>query len=313
MIIFKAYAAGLKATVKSKMMSTLIYAVILLLALIIALPFRSVLSEQAGNSMSLHSLLKHFNYTIYSDFMNSAAKIINPFLLAALWMGTFYFLFTIFFTGGILNILSDENQKFSVVNFLSGCGKYFFRFLRLGIYLLIIQFLTALIIFLPLSKILSNNYETTQNEASLFYIFLAGAIVFIVLFILILVIGDYAKIILFKNDSKKVIRTIGKSFQFVFRHLFGTYTLYFLILAVSILLFVIYLLLDNAIGMISGFTIFVMFLIQQIFIWLRVLIKVWFLGSELSFYKIINGSEVKLISESELNPNNGDVNYSLYI
>ena len=293
MKIFKAYFAGLKSAGKSKKMAAVIYAVIFLLALILAIPFHTALLSQTGNSMALHALLKHFNYTIFSDFMNSSGKVINIFILAALWMGIFYFLFTVFFTGGILNVLSDGNMKFSILNFLTGCEKYFFRFFRLGIYLLIIQFLTAVIIFFPLSKILSTNYETTQNEASLFYISLTGVIIFTVLFILILIIGDYAKIILFHNDSGKVVKTIGKSFQFVFGHLFGTYTLYLLILVIPVLLFVFYILLDNAVGMISGFTIFIMFLSQQAFIWLRVLIKVWFLGSELSFYKILNGCDIQ--------------------
>jgi hypothetical protein len=288
MKIFKAYFAGLKSAGKSQKTAAVIYAVIFLLALVLAIPFHTALLSQTGNSIALHALLKHFNYTIFSDFMNSSGKVINIFILAALWMGIFYFLFTVFFTGGILNVLSNGNGKFSIMSFLWGCGKYFFRFFRLGIYLLIIQFLMAVIIFFPLSKILSANYEVTLNEASLFYIFLTGVLIFAVIFILILIIGDYAKIILFNNDSKKVIRAIGKSFQFVFKHLSGTYTLYILILTAPVLLIIFYFLLDNAVGMISGFTIFIMFLIQQAFIWLRILIKIWFLGSELSFYKNLN-------------------------
>lgn len=288
MKIFKAYSEGLKSAVQTIRMSVLIYSTIFVFAVILVMPFNSALSNQAGNTMALQGLLKHFNYTIYNDFMPSASKSINPLLQQAVWMGGLYFLFAVFFTGGVLRVLSIGERKFSIVNFLSGCGEYFFRFLRLGIYLLIVDLIIALAVFIPLTMLLSNNYETTQNEASLFYISLSGAFIFAVLIILVLIVGDYAKIILFKEDSRKVIRAIGRSAKFVFRHFIGTYALYLIILAGLVLSFVLYFILDNAIGMISGFTILVMFLIQQIFIWLRVLIKIWFLGSELSFFDIKN-------------------------
>jgi hypothetical protein len=310
MKIFNSYYAGLKSAAKLKKMVTVIYAVIVLLALVLALPFQSVLSSLAGNTMELDPLLRHFNYSVYSDFMNSSGKYIKPFISTAIWMGAFYYLFTVFFTGGILNILDGESRKFSITDFLSGCGKYFFRFFRLGIYLLVIQLLIAVAIFLPLGKILSGNYETTQNEASLFYITLAGVIVFAVISILVLIVGDYAKIILFRNDSGKVIRAVGRSVKFVFRHLLGTYILYLIISIILVLLFVIYLWLDDAVGMISGVTIFIMFLIQQIFIWLRVLTKIWLIGSELSFYEIINGRGIQSPAEKShsdnLSAGNGD-------
>lgn len=288
MKILNAYFIGFNSAVKLKKMATVIYPVIFLLALIIAVPFHSALLNQAGNTMELQPLLKQFNFTVYADFMNSSGKIVKALIPAAIWMGIFYSLFTVFFTGGILNVLKDESLKFSAGNFFSGCGKYFFRYLRMGIYLLIVQILIGVIVFLPLSLILASNYETTLNEASLFYIFVTGVIIYLLLFILVLIIGDYAKIILYNNDSKKVIKSIYSAFKFTFRHLFGIYLLYILILATPVLLFVIYFLLDNTIGMVSGFTIFVMFIIQQAFIWLRVLVKVWFLGSELTFYSLIN-------------------------
>jgi hypothetical protein len=303
MKIFKAYFEGLKSTLKTLRMSAIIYSVIFLFAVIIAMPFHSALSNQAGNTMALHGLLKHFSYTSFSDFMHSASKSLSPLLLEAVWMGGLYFLFVVFFTGGILSVLKYDGKKFSFVNFLSGCGEYFFRFLRLGIYLLIVELIIALAVFIPLTMLLSNNYETTQNEASLFYISVSAAFVFAVLFILVLIVGDYAKIILFKEDSSKVIRAIGRSVKFVFRHLIGTYALYLIILTGLILSFVVYFILDNEIGMVSGFTIVVMFIIQQVIIWLRILIKIWFLGSELSYYKFISRSENNLLAE-EVIPDN---------
>ena len=295
MKIFKSYSAGLVSAAKSKRMTTLIYSVTLLLALVIAIPFHSVLIAQAGNTMALSSLVKHFDYTSYTDFMRQSGKAIRPFLLTAVWMGFFFLLFTIFFTGGVLTILTEEN-KFTVKDFLTGCGKYFMRFLRLAVYIIIIiSVIEGLLIFV-IGVILAAAYTTVQSEASLFYIFLVGTIIGLLFLTLFLTISDYAKVILFREDSKKVLKSMWTSTKFVLRHFFGAFLLYLLLLIAPVVFFILYFLLDESIGMISGFTIFIMFLIQQVLIWLRTWVKIWFLGSELTYFDLIQESK-KLIAE----------------
>ncbi len=295
MKIVKAYSAGLISAAKSKRMTTLIYAATLLLALVIAIPFHAVVTARAGNTMALSSLVKHFDYTSYTDFMRQSGKAIRPFLLTAVWMGFFFLIFTIFFSGGVLTILNEEN-KLNIKEFLSGCGKFFMRYLRLAIYMLIIISVVEGLLFFAIGAVLVSAYPSVQSEASLFYMFLVGAIVCLVFFILFLAISDYAKVILFREDSKKVLKSMWTSTRFVFRHFFGAYFLYLLVLIAPVVFFILYFLLDESIGMVSGFTIFIMFLIQQILIWLRTWVKIWFLGSELTYFDLIQESK-KLIAE----------------
>lgn len=295
MKIFTSYFSGLKSASRSKKMATFIFVITFLLAMIVAIPFQTTLKNEAGNSMAINSLLKHFDYTTYSDFMRISGKAVKPFITSGVWMGMFYLLFTVFFAGGVLNILTGEENKFSIKNFLDCCGKFFFRYLRLAIYIVIIEFIIALIVLIPLSMILAWAYQSVQSEASLFYIFVIGVVIFALLFILVLMIGDYAKILLFKDDSKKAFKSVWISTKFVFNHFFGTYSLYLLLLIAPVLFFVIYFFLDNSIGMVSGFTIFIMFLIQQILIWLRTFVKIWFLGSELSYFDLASKVEESII------------------
>ncbi len=303
MKIFNSYFSGLKSASRLKKMITLIYGITILLSLALATPFHATLSSQAGNTMALHSLLKHFDYTTYTDFMRVYGKAITPFLGSAFWLSAFYLLFTIFFAGGVLNILNGEEQKFTIKNFLDGCGKFFFRFFRLAIYIILILILITAIVFMPVGMIVASAYQTVQSEATLFYIILTGSIIYAFFFILVLMISDYAKIILFKEDSKKSFRSVWSSTKFVFKHFFGTYFLYLLLLTAPILFLIIYFLLDNSIGMVSGFTIFIMFLIQQVFIWLRIFVKIWFLRSEVKFYELnFKAKEIVIDSSTEINP-----------
>lgn len=298
MKIFKAYSAGVVAAAKSKRMTTLIYAITFILALILAIPFHNALSIRAGNSMALSSMIKHFDYTTYTDFMRQAGKALSPLLAEAFWMGVFYLIFTIFFSGGVLAVLNEQNN-FTIKNFLSGCGKYFFRFLRLAVYMVISEAIILSLLMFANGAVLAAAYPSVKTEASLFYIFLIGSIIGILLLILLLSISDYAKIILYRDDSKKVFKSIWWSIKFLFRHFFGAYTLFLFLLIAPVIFFILYFLLDSSIGMVSGITIFIMFLIQQIFIWLRTWVKIWFLGGELSYFDMVRQSK---IMEAEENP-----------
>ena len=60
---------------------------------------------------------------------------------------------------------------------------------------------------------------------------------------------------------------------------------------------------DNVIVMSSALTILVMFLLQQAFIWLRVLIKIWFLSSENFYYKYLTETEVADLPEEKIQYN----------
>ena len=152
MKIFTAYKTGLIWAAKSKKMATLIYAITFLFALMLAIPFHATINKIAGNSMEINSMIKGFDYTTYTDFLRTAGHAISPFISAALWFGVLYLIFTVFFAGGVLKILNAENKKFSARLFFENCSVFFFRFLRLAIYLIILQLIFALVVFLYLSR-----------------------------------------------------------------------------------------------------------------------------------------------------------------
>lgn len=292
MKIFKAYSQGFKAAGKSKKTALVIYLITFLFALTLALPFRGMLKQTAGNSMAINSMIKGFDFTTYTDFLRSACHAIEPFVSAVIWSGIFYLVFTIFFAGGVLKILNNGSRKFSAVAFFEGCAEYFFRYLRLAIYLIILQLIFAFIVFIPVSIIAAAAADTAQNEATIFYIVLTGIIVYLLFLVLGLTIGDYAKIILFINGSKKSLKSVWLAARFVIKHFFSTYFLYLILLIAPALLILVYFYLDNAVGMVSASTIFIMFIIQQIFVLARSWIKIWFTGSELSLYKMFPAMEV---------------------
>jgi hypothetical protein len=282
--ILTSYFHGFVAAYKTKKMITTIYIITLFLALIIAIPFGNTIEEKGDNSMAYTSLLKDFDYAVYRDFMNQYSGVIDPFISIAIWTGIFYILFTIFFEGGIFIILIRNVRKYSLKTFWEVGARYFSRFFRLAVYSVLFQVIAALAVYITLSNILDSAYYTADSEASLFYIAFTGVLIHTGLFILILTITDYAKIMMIEDKKHKPFKTFFKSFGFVFRHFFSTYFLYLILLIVPVSFFIIYFWLEAEIGMSSGIKIFVIFIIQQTLIWCRIFIKIWVLGSELILY-----------------------------
>ena len=284
MKIITSYTTGFKSTFNTKKLVTTIYIITFLMALMLAIPFSGTIQKEAGNSMAFSALLKGFDYTVYQDFMNHSAKAIQPYISTAIWLGIFYLLFTIFFEGGILKVLKRKEDKFTLRFFWEASAKYFSRFLRLAIYMIITLAITAVILFFILAQILSFVYKSAPNESYIFYTLLIGIIIYLLIFIFLLIVTDYAKVMIVENDEYRPFRTIVRSFSFSFKHFLCTYFLYLLLLIVPIILFLIYFKIESAIGMTSGWRILLIFIIQQLLVWCRVFTKIWILGSELTLY-----------------------------
>lgn len=291
MKLLNSYGSGFNSAFRSKKVVTTIYAVLLLLALAIAIPFGKTIRVEAGNSLAISKLLTDFDYTVYTDFMREAGNAVRPYLAVAFWIALFYFIFTVFFSGGILTLFKEEAGNKTMKIFWAGCAEFFGRFLRLAFYMLVLQIIAAAVIYIPLYAIIVSVAETSA-ESSVFYTAIAGIIIHLMLLVILLAISDYAKIMMIRNREYQPLRTIIRAFGFVFRHLFSTMGLYKLLLIFPIILFILYFAVIDRIGTGSAVAFLITFIIQQIFIWLRIYVKVWFLASELDLYDNFSGREM---------------------
>ena len=294
----QAWRSGLQAATSNKRLITLVYYFNLLLALVLALPFFGVLKTSAGSSLAPASLLAGFDYTVYKDFMREHGNAVWALINQVKWMAFAYLLFTVFLSGGILHTLAQP-RSFSLSSFFEGCGRYFARFFRLFLFMTILQAIVAAVVYIPLAVFFSLN-EAVEVESSLFYIGLSGFLLHLFLFGWVLLIGDYARISLFRNDSTRVLRAMWRAAKFVFRHFAKTYALYVAVVLFPLALFLLYFLLDAQVTMRTPLTIVLVLLVQQLFIWLRVGAKVWLLGSELALHTLVQSlAEQSVVTKVE--------------
>ncbi|MCH7826757.1 MAG: hypothetical protein IIC75_02090 [Bacteroidetes bacterium] len=282
------YFSGLISALKNIKILFVIYFIAFIFAFIIASAFKSAIANATGSSMALLTMLKDFDYSTYSNFMHLFRDTISPLIKVAFLFGIFYSIFSIFFSGGIISKLCKKSGRTSLSIFWADSWAYFWRFLRLFIYILILQFIVVLLVYLPVSAIISSIGDSVQSEETYFYIAITGVIIHLFLIITLVLVSDYAKIMMVNDESFRPFRTILRAFAFIFKHFFSVYSLSIFYILTGVLLFITYFFLNDKIGMSSGFTILLMFIIQQLFILSRLFLKISVYGGEIVLFKKIS-------------------------
>lgn len=280
------FRATLRQTVGSLRLIWLLYAITLVMALIAALPFYNTLKAEDQNSLAFLNLLNGFDYTIYSDFMHRSSRTITPLLSVGRWLGLVYLFISVFVAGGILLRFAQPRVPFSAGLFFQGCVQYVNRFLRL----FAVSFLFVVVgggIWLVMGTLVNVLMEDVLTERGLFWIGAGFFALFMLTVTLVLCIGDYAKVLMFREDEHRALRAFGQAGRLVLRHLGRTYGMYWLLIVVGTGLFGIYFLIDSWVMMSGWATIIAMLLVQQALIFARVLLKVWSLGIAYATYETL--------------------------
>ncbi|GAB3775414.1 hypothetical protein GCM10028818_19540 [Spirosoma horti] len=281
-----ALRTSLQQTRRSFRLLWLIYGITLVLGLLVALPFYNTLKVEDQNSLAFMNLLKGFDYTVYSDFMHRSQRTISPLMSVGRWLGSLYVLLSLFFAGGILLRFSQPYNSFSSGLFWQGCAHYVGRFLRLfGVTLLFVVVGAGL--WLVIGSLVSVAVNDSFTERGLFWIGAGFFALFALTATLVLCIGDYAKVLMFREDEHNAFRAFGQAGRLVVQNLTRTYGLYWLTILAGTGLFGIYFLLDDLILMSGWMTILIMFIVQQTLIFARVALKVWWLGTAYISYQAL--------------------------
>ncbi len=277
-------AVTLRQTLGSQRLLWLLYGITLVLCLLVALPFYNTLKVEDQNSLAFLDLLNGFDYTVYSDFMHRSGRVISPLFSVGRWLGALYIFLSVFVAGGILLRFAQVGERFDVGTFWQGCSQYVGRFLRLfGVTLLSVVVGGG--IWLVLGTLMHIALEDTLTERGLFWVGLTFFILFALTATLALCIGDYAKVMLFREDEQRIFRTYRRAGRFVLRNVGKTFGPYWVFILIGAGLFGVYFLIDDAVTMSGWLTILLMFMVQQALIFGRVVLKVWSLGTAYALYE----------------------------
>lgn len=198
------------------------------------------------------------------------------------WLALLYALANTFFAGGFISAYAAEWPS-TVSEFLVEGAKYFGRFFRLSL----ISFLLYYLFFVWFVDWANRGIPLwTQNEPSEMtpYVFYMGrnAIVLIVL-ALMMMSFDYAKIRLVLDGRYSALGATGAGFRFAFGHFFRTFGLYLLLCLFGLGLILVYSFLNSLVRQTGYWTILLVFVIQQVYLFFRIWLKASFYATQTVF------------------------------
>ncbi len=136
--IWTIYTTAWKALWSQWKVILLIYSLNLLIAFIAMGPLSKVVTDRLAKTVYHNSLAEGFDYTLVMDILNNYGLGVDVTLTLLLSMAIPAFLWIVFCSGGITKICMLYPYKTSLSSFWAGGAEYFFRYLRLGLYVLAI-------------------------------------------------------------------------------------------------------------------------------------------------------------------------------
>jgi len=287
-----AYKEAWKAILNTRKMWLLVYGITFLLALLSALPLKGFMAKNLGNSLALNQSLPGFNYGFIGDVLNEHGDVIDLILNQSFVIIICFFLVSIFLMGGILSIFRQEEITYNGAVFWDGCSRYFWRLLRLSLYFLFFHFL-LLAIFVSVYLARTNGLNPFETDSEVLWIrtFHIMAPIYLLLTTFLFLVHDYAKFHVLHSNRILLTVPIIQTFRFVFKNLGKFFSLYLLNILTFLLFFCIYYFLKNSFMTDSFGTITLLFLLTQIFIMLRVGLKLLNLSGVALLYGALEREE----------------------
>jgi hypothetical protein len=283
--IWSAYTQGIRIAWDYKKVVFLLYGINLFVAYLLLIPFSTMLAKALDNTTAALQLLEAFDITIFSTIISEYGRGSNLIGLIISY-GFVYLILNTFIAGGILHLLK-ENIDFSMKEFLTGCVTYFKRFIKL--LLLSVLFMVAVLITFILLKVLFGLF--TKNAVTEFWPFLLNFLSILLLICMIAIINmlfDYAKIIVVYNDFYKIFRSVKDTIMFVMMSMGKTLGLYGLYFLTSLIFLYIYLYMSSLIYVTGPLTIFLFFIVSQLYMIVKMFIRLCFFTGQFKFYKNSN-------------------------
>jgi hypothetical protein len=290
MVVWNSFASGIRNVWGSRFLVGMMFAFKLVSSLVLLFPLYLMLSASFARNVRAEGFLAGMDLSIIIDFVYHWREALGVYLVAFFALSFLLILVFVFLSGGFWGMLQDRivgskpNSKME--RFFGYSGKYFWGMIKVSLLVAVLYFV-SLVVFIMLDSFLTavSGRPILWDVASWRTLIRLGLAV--ILFCLVNMTGDYLKISLVHNYGQRFSTVIRRAMRFLLTNPAGSLSLYYLlsvILAASVMVFVV---VRNNLGGLSdaGFFVFVVFLVQQVFVLFCSFYRLVYYSAQLVFYE----------------------------
>lgn len=279
------YKTGFRLTLERYKIVIILWLANFVAALIVIYPLYSLLSGAVSNSLMNDLMLNEINLLWLGDLTYKLSDIGRIFTSSLLLPVLVYLLLQIFFNGGMIAGINENPKSISTGWFMGKCAFYFGRFFRLFLFSIPV-YLLMFILFGLVGTVLELFVENASTEWPGIITANIKWFLFVILFTVFNMMLDYAKLRLVFSDSATAWRSLLYGIQFAFKRFFKAWGLYLLNMTGFIIFTLVYMEIEHALPGDSLFFIIIVFILQQLYIWGRMFLRMNFFASQNELYRL---------------------------
>lgn len=252
-------------------------------ALVLTVPILNILMDNLGRSLVSDQLTIQFDYMWYVQFQNLYKVNFDQLPLSIYTVVGIYTLLQTFFLGGLISIFHTP-EKNHIVDFFYGGVKYFFRFVKITI-ISIALYILAFNVIDYMGQLIHLIFRDSEN-IRLEFAFFALRYVLLIFFIgIVSIISDYSKVALAVNDRTKVFREVYSAILFIKNNFVVVFITFLIVAIIGGVGAVVYNIIGMAIPRTPYYMLLLSFLLQQMLIIFRLLVRMLFCSTEVNLFK----------------------------
>jgi hypothetical protein len=257
--------------------TSIVYFFQLCIALTLGLQVMKVMDASIGNSLEINKLVQNYDHTVIRDFLKMHGGSVSPLIGQLRWLIIIYLFFAVFIDAGLL-FCARKETKATGQDFFQGGAKYFFSFSKIALFFFAIAASWTGFVFIPTITFLLPALENLPNEKYVVWFFFAIIIVYLLGLSAIFLWSVSSRIWRLVNEATiwQAIKNGWLGFRKNKKRLWPLLGIFFLM---QVLMTATYWWLDSILGMKSALLIFIMVLIQQFYIFIRIMIRQMMYGS----------------------------------
>lgn len=268
--VMQALIQGMRTGYRLRYVSLMVYSIQFLLALSVGMQIREVLEASVGHSTEIKKLFSGYDHTVIMDFLKVHGASLTPLFGQLRWLLLFWLLISVFLNGGLL-LCAVHPERISRAAYWHFAAVYFNRYLKTALIFLILALIWTASLFVPLLINLMAVLENFGSEKFAIGISLLAVAVWLTGCAVLFVWSLLTRIR--QVEDRRMLHAIRLGWS-DFRGKKGQYLLAVVLIAgIQLFLAATYLFLSEAAGTHTAGAIIVVFLLQQLFVYSRIVLR----------------------------------------
>ena len=250
---------------------------------IVSMPIYYMITDHLSNSAIGSIVSEEFTINWLMQFKYLYQNNLGEIPLVLISTLGAYLLIQSFFSGGIIAVFNLPEKNHSV-DFFYGCVKYWYRFTKI---MLISLFFFALAFKLNdlLGDLISYIFLNSESELADFILRSLRYILLIFLIGIVTIISDYSKVSIALSDKDKILKEMGNAAVFIKNNFSKAFTAFFIVAVIGALGSIVYNIIASTIPRSPYYYLIISFILQQMLIIFRFLVRMLFFATEVYLYK----------------------------